>query len=106
MGGQAGALPGGRALESPQEAEQRKFVSVVLADTEETWRGLFAEMGRTYEEPKLVLFTDAVDSACGFARRPSGRSTAPPTGRFTSTSASTGSSRTGLALRVISPRPT
>jgi predicted metalloprotease len=45
-----------------------EFVSVVLADTEDTWRVLFAELGATYREPVLVLFTDAVQSACGFAQ--------------------------------------
>ncbi len=44
------------------------FVSVVLADTEKTWHGLFRRYGKTYEEPKLVLFTGAVQSACGFAQ--------------------------------------
>ncbi len=44
------------------------FVSVVLADTEDTWHGLFRQMGRTYVEPKLVLFSGAVNSACGYAR--------------------------------------
>jgi hypothetical protein len=44
------------------------FVSVVLADTEKTWHGVFRSYGRTYEEPKLVLFTGAVQSACGFAQ--------------------------------------
>ena len=44
------------------------FVSVVLADTEKTWRGLFRQHGGTYVEPKLVLFTGAVESACGFAQ--------------------------------------
>jgi uncharacterized protein len=44
------------------------FVSVVLADTEKTWHGVFRQYGRTYEEPKLVLFTGAVQSACGFAQ--------------------------------------
>jgi uncharacterized protein len=44
------------------------FVSVVLADTEDTWHNLFQQMGETYVEPKLVLYTDAVQSACGFAR--------------------------------------
>jgi predicted metalloprotease len=44
------------------------FVSVVLADTEKTWHGVFRTYGRTYEEPKLVLFTGAVQSACGFAQ--------------------------------------
>jgi predicted metalloprotease len=46
----------------------RDFVSVVLADTEDTWRELFTQMGRQYQEPKLVLFGGAVQSACGFAQ--------------------------------------
>lgn len=44
------------------------FVSVVLADTEDTWREVFRQNGSTYTEPKLVLYSDAVESACGFAR--------------------------------------
>ncbi len=47
--------------------EGARFVSVVLADTEDVWRELFSQMGRTYEEPRLVLFSDAVDSRCGYA---------------------------------------
>jgi hypothetical protein len=50
------------------EDELADFVSVVLADTEDTWQGLFRGLGRTYEEPKLVLFRGAVRSACGFAQ--------------------------------------
>jgi predicted metalloprotease len=49
------------------QAELADFVSVVLADTEDTWHPLFEQMGRTYQEPVLVLFSDAVDSACGQA---------------------------------------
>jgi len=41
---------------------------VVLADTEDTWSSLFEKMGRTYEEPNIVLFTDMVESACGYAQ--------------------------------------
>jgi hypothetical protein len=52
---------------SPEENEQAEFVSVVLADTEDTWGTLFAQGGRQYPPPRLVLFTGAVDSACGFA---------------------------------------
>jgi len=44
------------------------FVSVVLADTEDTWQTLFRQSGATYVEPKLVLYSGAVESACGFAR--------------------------------------
>jgi predicted metalloprotease len=44
---------------------QAKFVSVVLADTEETWGQIFSERGSTYQPPTLVLFTDATQSGCG-----------------------------------------
>jgi predicted metalloprotease len=50
------------------EDQAAEFVSVVLADTEDTWSSLFQQSGKTYVEPKLVLFTNAVESACGFAR--------------------------------------
>lgn len=53
---------------SPADDESRRFVSVVLADTEDTWHDLFRRMGGTYQEPKLVLFSGAVQSACGFAQ--------------------------------------
>jgi predicted metalloprotease len=55
------------AQESAGEAQTRRMISVVLADTEDIWSEIFRAMGRTYEEPKLVLFTDAVESGCGFA---------------------------------------
>lgn len=51
-----------------QDRELVDFVSVVLADTEQTWHGLFAERHLTYTEPTLVLFRGAVQSACGFAQ--------------------------------------
>ena len=54
--------------ETAEEKELVDFVSVVLADTEETWSTLFREQGKTYQEPRLVLFRDAVDSACGMAQ--------------------------------------
>src|SRR5882762_6726942 len=52
---------------SPAHDDEREFVSVVLADTEDTWHELFQKMGRQYREPKLVLFTNSVQSACGMA---------------------------------------
>lgn len=52
---------------SPQEQELAQFVSVVLADTETTWHALFSAAGRNYEEPRLVLFSNRVNSACGTA---------------------------------------
>lgn len=47
--------------------EQAQFVSVVLADTEDTWNQVFAAAGERYPPPTLVLFTNAVRSACGMA---------------------------------------
>ncbi len=47
--------------------DMRKFVAVVLAETEDVWKDVFQQAGQTYEEPKLVLFSDAVESACGIA---------------------------------------
>jgi predicted metalloprotease len=48
--------------------QQSQFVSVVLADTEDTWRQIFQSAGQRYTEPKLVLFSGAINSACGFAQ--------------------------------------
>jgi len=48
--------------------EGSQFVSVVLADTEDTWTEIFATGGERYVAPKLVLFTDRVRSACGMAQ--------------------------------------
>lgn len=51
-----------------EENELADFVSVVLADTEDTWGNIFSADGRSYEQPKLVLFTGVVESACGYAQ--------------------------------------
>jgi predicted metalloprotease len=54
--------------QTPQSQDQlKKFVSVVLADTEDVWHEQFRKMGKTYVEPRLVLFTGRVQSACGLA---------------------------------------
>ena len=67
--GPPGGVPSQQsAAVPPGQEDMRKFISVVLADTEDTWRDLFRRMGGTYQDPKLVLFTGAVQSACGFAR--------------------------------------
>ena len=58
--------------QTAEEKELVDFVSVVLADTEETWNTLFREKGKTYKEPRLVLFRDAVKSACGMAESATG----------------------------------
>ncbi len=59
---------GGPAATSPADEETKQFVSTVLAYTEDTWSDLFRQANKTYREPKLVLFTGAVESACGFAQ--------------------------------------
>jgi predicted metalloprotease len=53
---------------SPAENQLAEFVAVVLADTEDTWHILFSKIGKTYREPTLVLFSGAVESACGYAQ--------------------------------------
>lgn len=51
------------------QGETKEFTSVILADTEDTWRTLFSEqLNKKYKEPTLVLFSGAVQSACGFAQ--------------------------------------
>ena len=57
-----------RRAPSPEEDQLKEFVSVVLADTEDTWKEAFRGMNREYREPKLVLFTGMVQSACGTAQ--------------------------------------
>lgn len=53
---------------SPQQEEQKQFVSTVLADTEDVWHKLLSD----YKEPTLVLFSNQVESACGMASSASG----------------------------------
>jgi predicted metalloprotease len=53
---------------SGAEGDLADFVSVVLAETEDVWGNIFSQSGRRYEEPVLVLFSNAVQSGCGSAR--------------------------------------
>ncbi|MFJ2711865.1 neutral zinc metallopeptidase [Pseudomonas sp. NPDC087346] len=57
---------------SASEDPQLKFVESVLGDTEDTWKQLFAETGQHYPPPVLTLFSDGVDSPCGYASPGSG----------------------------------
>ncbi len=50
---------------APPADAQAKFATQVLADLEDTWEQLFARSNQRYQKPTLVLFSDAVDSACG-----------------------------------------
>lgn len=62
------ASEGPAAPRPASEDELASFVSVVLADTETTWQGIFQSQGRRYVEPTLVLFDGAANSACGYAQ--------------------------------------
>ena len=56
------------------EAERplAEFAAVVLKDTEDIWQEIFRQRGQTYREPKLVFFSSAVESACGYAASATG----------------------------------
>lgn len=49
----------------PADDEMAKFVSRVLASTEDTWRSVFRQAGQNYQDPKLVLFSGSTPTACG-----------------------------------------
>jgi predicted metalloprotease len=79
LGGLLGGLSGsdvqttqtetqGEVRQTAEEKELVEFVSVVLADTEETWNSLFQAEGDDYREPRLVLYRGAVNSACGLGQ--------------------------------------
>jgi predicted metalloprotease len=53
--------------ERPANDQNTDFVRAILGDTEDTWGAIFQRSGQSYEQPKLVLFSGAVQSACGFA---------------------------------------
>jgi uncharacterized protein len=55
-----------------RDDEMREFVARVLGSTERTWDQIFQAAGQTYQKPTLVLFSDAVESACGFAQAAAG----------------------------------
>ncbi|MER8425689.1 neutral zinc metallopeptidase [Mesorhizobium sp. M1403] len=57
---------------APASDEMKQFVSTVLAETEDTWTGIFQSEGLTYQDPKLVLFSGQIRSACGSASSAAG----------------------------------
>src|SRR5512134_1477656 len=82
-------LHGGPEIETPSVSversgrpgandDQRKFVAVVLAETEDVWHEAFQKRGRTYQAPTLVLYSRAVESACGIAGSAVGPFYCPP----------------------------
>jgi predicted metalloprotease len=63
------------------EEELARFAAVVLKDTEDIWHALFSEMGKTYREPTLVLFSGSVESACGYSSSATGPFYCPEDGK-------------------------
>lgn len=74
--GMAGGQMGGSSQQSTQisaaNQESAEFVSAVVAQTEDVWNPLFRQAGMQYREPKLVLYNDEVQSACGYSTAASG----------------------------------
>ena len=66
-GGQSASTQNTSYQPSAEQQQLAQFTGVVLADTEDAWNTLFQQQGLRYQEPKLVLFTDTVRSACGHA---------------------------------------
>ena len=64
--------PTGYAQRADSNDQMKEFVARVLGSTERTWSEIFARNGRTYQPPKLVLFSGGVQSACGFAQTAAG----------------------------------
>jgi len=75
-GEDGGTLPGGGGTvtegSTPATDEMKQFVATVLAETEDTWNGIFQSQGMKYEEPTLRLFSGGIQSACGFASSAAG----------------------------------
>jgi hypothetical protein len=61
-----------RPTTQKQDDEAKQFISVVLADTEDFWGGIFQRAGKRYSPPKLVLFSNRVNTACGLGQAASG----------------------------------
>src|SRR5215471_1433248 len=64
---QSQPVPGNAKTEAPPD-QMGEFVSAVLGSTEAQWKEIFAQAGKTYEAPTLVMFSGATRSACGLAQ--------------------------------------
>jgi predicted metalloprotease len=71
-GGAAAPTDSGLVASTPEEDKEVQFVSFVLDDAQSTWENIFRQRGQQYEHAKLVLFRDAIQSACGFAEAATG----------------------------------
>jgi hypothetical protein len=66
------SVPAGDQISPQRQDEMTQFIATVLAETEDTWSGIFKASGVSYRDPTLVLFSGQVKSACGFASAASG----------------------------------
>ena len=89
----------------PANDEMKQFVATVLAETEDTWNGIFQAKGPEYQEPTLTLFSGRSTRPAACAPRLPGRSIAPAIARSISTPIFSTSSPISSAPRAISPRP-
>lgn len=71
-GGPAATSSQGQATAPPADDKEARFVSTVLADTEDTWSAIFQKAGQTYAKPRLVLFSGRTQTACGTGQTASG----------------------------------
>lgn len=72
-GGPLGESPASyESTGTPRDDEQARFVSAVLADTEDTWSTMFRELDGQYQAPKLVLYDNMTQTACGYGSAASG----------------------------------
>lgn len=78
LGGTSGGGTEAPAPTAPKNDEASQFVAAVLGDTEDTWTELFRKEGKVYEKPRLVLFEEAVQSACGMNSSAVGPFYCPP----------------------------
>jgi predicted metalloprotease len=67
-----GVTQQGSVQNGPGDDEMKQFVATVLAETEDTWTGIFQSQGMTYKDPTLVLFSRATQGACGMAQKAMG----------------------------------
>jgi predicted metalloprotease len=77
-GGDADGTVQNHQPRNPQEEKLADFVSVILASTEDVWSAVLPASGHQYTPPKLVLFSDAVESACGMNSAAVGPFYCPP----------------------------
>jgi uncharacterized protein len=74
-------VPESGSQQAGAEDSQRRFVAQVLGSTESVWSDVFTDFGRRYEPPRLVLFSGAAESACGFAQSAMGPFYCPQDGK-------------------------